>query len=57
MRTLFFALLLTSLSVPACAEQPAARPDPNVRIFDLPGEGRVHVRHPAPLAVIIRAKF
>ncbi|HET9335471.1 MAG TPA: lyase [Sphingomicrobium sp.] len=48
MRTLFLALAVASLSVPACAEQPAAKPDPNVRVFGLPGEGRVHDVAPAP---------
>ena len=48
MRTLALALLFASLSVAACAEQPPASPDPDVRTFDLPGEGRVHDVAPAP---------
>lgn len=47
MRTLFLALLVVA-ATPACAGEPAAKPDPNVRIFDLPGEGRVHDVAPAP---------
>ncbi len=47
MRTFALALLL-SLAAPACAEQPAADPNHNVRIFDLPGKGRVHDVAPAP---------
>ena len=48
MRPLLLALLLASLSAPACAEQPVANPDPSVRIFELPGNGRVHDVAPAP---------
>ena len=41
MRTFVLALLMAGLSVPACAEQPPANPNPNIRVFDLPGEGRL----------------
>ncbi|HXG80407.1 MAG TPA: hypothetical protein VNJ05_01255 [Sphingomicrobium sp.] len=47
MRTLLLAILLVT-AMPACAEQPAGTADPNVRIFNLPGEGRVHDVAPAP---------
>ena len=49
MRNLFLALLLAGLSAPACAEQPAANTNPNIRVFDLPDKaGRVHDVAPAP---------
>lgn len=48
MRTLVLALAIACLSTPACAQQPAAKPDPNVQLFDLPGEGRIHDVAPAP---------
>jgi virginiamycin B lyase len=47
MRTFVLALLL-SLAAPACAEQPAADSNTSVRIFNLPGDGRVHDVAPAP---------
>ena len=47
MRTILPALLIV-LAAPACAEQPATDLNPNVRIYDLPGEGRVHDVAPAP---------
>lgn len=47
MRTLLLALLV-AVAAPACAQQPAPKPDPNVQLFDLPGEGRIHDVAPAP---------
>ena len=48
MRAIALALLFACLSAPACADKPAIGPGQNVRLFDLPGEGRVHDVAPAP---------
>lgn len=49
MRIVALALIVAGLSAPACAEQPAAVANPNVRVFELPiKDGRVHDVAPAP---------
>ena len=50
MKALVYALLLSAVSSPACSEPtaPTASADPSIRIFDLPGDGRVHDVAPAP---------
>ena len=50
MRSFAYALLIAAFSAPACSEPtaPTATANPNVRIFDLPGDGRVHDVAPAP---------